>query len=535
MSGYIDRYEEWKAHGYAQDMDESLVEDSFYKELEFGTGGLRGKIGEGTNRMNERTVGRATLGLASYVKKHGGSRVAIAYDSRKFSKEFAILAADIFSSFGLEVKMFRVLMPTPVLSYAVRLIKADAGVVLTASHNPKEYNGYKVYNSKGCQITDEAAAEITEEISKYGYFTDYRKDESLISFFGEEVLDGFLDGVMKKSVARVSYDDLKIVYTPLNGTGRAPIMALYERLGVKHVYIVKEQEMPNSDFTTCPYPNPEEDSALKLAYDLANTKEAELIVATDPDADRVGVAERDSYGNIRRFSGNEVGLILLEYILKAKKAENELTSASYVVKTIVTSDIGRKIAEKYGLKCVDVLTGFKYIGETIDRLEKGRYVFGFEESCGYLIGDYARDKDSVGAVMLITEAKAYYKSRGLSLCDVIDGIYKEYGYTETMLLSRSFDGPRGADEKNALIASVRKDPPSEISGRRVESFKDYLLGIDGLPKSDVMELSGDGFKVIIRPSGTEPKLKMYLFADGRTKEEASESLKNIRNSLDEIC
>ncbi len=536
MSIASKRYDEWRTHGYAQNMNERDIEDAFYRDLEFGTGGLRGKIGEGTNRMNYLTVGRATLGLASYICKRGDNKtVAIAYDSRLFSKEFAHRAAEIFSSFGIKVKIFSELMPTPVLSYAIRKIGADAGIVITASHNPKAYNGYKVYNEKGCQITDDAAAEITSEIEKYGYFTEFEKREELITYFDDELLEDFLADVMKHSVRNVDYSNIKMVYSPLNGTGRVPVKKLYEKMGFGGVTVVKEQEMPDGNFTTCPYPNPEEESALTLAYELMRSECAELMIATDPDADRVGVAEQDGSGNIRRFSGNEIGLILLEYILKAKAEKGELNDNQYAVKTIVTSDIGRKIANNYGLKCVDVLTGFKYIGETIDRLSSEEYVFGFEESCGYLIGDYARDKDAIGAVMLVTEAKAYYKSLGLTLCDVIEGIYKKYGYTETLLCSKQFDGPSGADEKNALIASIRENPYTHIDGKKVTSFKDYSKGLNGLPKSDVMEFSGDGFKVIVRPSGTEPKLKTYIFADGKSSIEAKRAVVAIKNSLNEIC
>ncbi len=533
MSIIETRYLEWKEHGIVGEMSDELKSDSFYKELEFGTGGLRGKIGEGTNRMNFKSVGRATHGLAdSILKNHENPHVLIAYDSRKYSAEFARHSAEIFSSKGVKCSMFKELMPTPVLSYAVRALGADAGIVITASHNPKEYNGYKVYNEKGCQITDSAAAEITAEISKYGYFTEHKTNEELISYIDDSVLEGFIGEVMKKSVQELNTDCMpNIIYTALNGTGRLPVKMLFEKMGVENVATVKEQEMPDPDFTTCPYPNPEEDKALILAYDLADEKRADIILATDPDADRLGVAERDKNGNIRRFSGNEVGLILLEYILSARKQNRTLPEKSFVVKTIVTSDIGRKIAEKYGVKCVDVLTGFKYIGETIDRLNDEEFIFGFEESCGYLIGDYARDKDSIGAVMLLAEAASYYKSKGKTLSNVIDSIYEEYGFTVTLLLSKQFEGADGAMEKQKLLENIRQNPYKTIDGKPVESFKDYLLSIDGLPKSDVMEFSGDGFKFIIRPSGTEPKLKVYFFADGKTKEEAEKNLAKIREDV----
>ncbi len=531
------RYADWRTQGCVGKMDEEEKRDSFYRELEFGTGGLRGKLGGGTNRMNFQTVGRATMGLAQYLRSnYMFPKIAIAYDSRKYSKEFAQWAAEIMSGEGIEVYLFEELMPTPVLSYAVRTLKTSAGIVITASHNPKEYNGYKVYNENGCQITDEAAKEITAEIEQASYFCGVSPDRSRIHMLNEDVLRSFIQEVYKYSL----FDEVakyapKIIYTPLNGTGRRPAELLFEQMGIETVTVVEEQRFPDSEFATCPFPNPEEDRALDLAYRYARRRDAELILATDPDADRVGVAERDAKGNIRRFTGNEVGLLLLDFLLKTKAKRGELPKNGMVVKTIVTSDIGRAIAEKYGVDTVDVLTGFKYIGETMDRIEDEReYLFGFEESCGYLIGKYARDKDAIGALLWIIEAKAFYKSQNKTLSDAMEEIYQTYGYMATNLASTMFEGADGAQQKEEIIASVRQSPLTEITGREITSFKDYSTGIGNLPKSDVMEFSGEGFKFIIRPSGTEPKLKIYYFANGATREKAQALLKEIKSEFEEI-
>ncbi len=531
------RYLEWRDHGCVGELTQEEKIDAFYKELEFGTGGLRGKIGEGTNRMNFQTVGRATFGLAEYlIKKYSQPKIAIAYDSRKFSKEFAALAADIMSGMGVEVYLFSTLMPTPVLSYTVRKLGATAGIVITASHNPKVYNGYKVYNERGCQITDEAAEDITAEIEKQGYFNEIKANLSLIHTIGEDVLQSFIEEVYSYSLfADAKKYAPKIVYTPLCGTGRRPAELLFEKMGVESVTVVEEQRMPDAEFSTCPYPNPEEDSALKLAYEYAEKYDAELILATDPDADRVGVAERDKKGNIRRFTGNEVGLILLNFFMERKSAEGKLPKKGTVIKTIVTSDLGKAIAEKYGVDCVDVLTGFKYIGEMMDRIaEKSEFLFGFEESCGYLIGSFARDKDSIGALMWITEAKAYYHSQNKSLSKVMEEIYEEHSYVATHLSSILFEGADGAKKKEGIIASVRSNPITEIVGRKITCFKDYKTGIDGLPISDVMEFSGNGFKFILRPSGTEPKLKIYYFVGGKTLALAEKDLEEIKTAFEKI-
>ena len=537
MSLISERYSEWLSKNSVSEMSESDKIDSFYRELEFGTGGLRGKIGAGTNRMNFQTVGRATFGLAQYLKrKNDCPKIAVAYDSRKYSKEFAELVAAIMSFRDIEVYLFSTLTPTPVLSYAVRELKVSAGVVITASHNPKEYNGYKVYNENGCQITDKAAKEITTEISKFGYFEKYKANPELIHYVGDELLERFIGQVRKYSFFEDAYKYApKIVYTPLCGTGRKPVERLFEKMNISSVIVVKEQEMPDENFSTCPFPNPEEDAALSLAYEYANKNNAELILGTDPDADRVGVAERSPDGTIKRFSGNEVGLILLDFILKLKKEKGGLSRNSTVIKTIVTSALGESIAKKYGVRLINVLTGFKYIGEQIDLLEsENDYIFGFEESCGYLLGSYARDKDSIGAVMALVEAKAYYKSQNKSLHDILEDIYNEYGHMITHLDTFMFEGQEGASKKEKILSYIRNNPFRKVVGRDVKEFIDYKSGVNGLPKSDVMEFSGEGFKFIIRPSGTEPKLKIYYFVSNITEDAARTDLQSIRKELSAI-
>ncbi len=531
------RYELWKAQGCAGDMTEEEKQDAFYKELEFGTGGLRGKLGQGTNRMNFQTVSKATHGLARYLKeKFPQPSVAIAYDSRKYSREFAGLAAEILSGQGIRVYLFEELMPTPVLSYAVRSTGASAGIVITASHNPKVYNGYKVYNEKGCQITDQAAREITEKISACGYFDKTQGDPSRITHLGQEMLSAFIREVRRYSL----FPDTrlwapKIVYTPLNGTGRKPVLRLLEEMEIPDVHVVAQQELPDCEFTTCPYPNPEEDSALALAYREAEETGAELILATDPDADRVGVAVRGQDGRMHRLSGNEVGLLLLEYVLRRKAETGTLGPNATVVKTIVTSALGKELTARYGVAIRDVLTGFKYIGEQIDSLPSQEdFLFGFEESCGYLAGPYARDKDAIGAVMLVVEAAAYYRSQGMTLLQAMEAIYQRYGYMETGLQSLLFEGPQGAAEKDALIDAIRRQPPKTVAGQAITEFLDYSLGIQGLPKSNVMSFRGQGFQFIVRPSGTEPKLKIYYFAGGRTRSQAQAALADLRQAVTEL-
>ncbi len=506
----------------------ALIEDAFYKELRFGTGGLRGKLGAGTNRMNVYTVGRATFGLADHILESGAKKsVAIAYDSRNKSREFARLIAEIMSYKGIKAYLFDTLMPTPVLSYTVRKFSLGAGVVVTASHNPKEYNGYKVYDEKGCQLTDKAAALVTESIEKYGYFNDFIPNESLITMLKEDVLDDFIDEVTRFSLRVGGSYRPKIVYTPLNGTGRLPIVKLFEKIGVKDYLIVPEQEYPDGNFTTCPFPNPEEKEALSLAVDLAKKSGYNLVIATDPDADRMGIAVVDERG-ARLFNGNETGVLMENAILSALVEQNRLPKNPYIVKTIVTTPLAAKIAASFSVKAKDVLTGFKYIGEAIDASVGENYVFGMEESYGYLVGTHARDKDAVSAVMTLVETTRYYAEKGLSLSEALEKIYEKYGYYCSALYYKVFDGKSGMEYMSSFMEGLRTRPYESVCGQKVTSFTDYGKGVNGLPKSNVLSFSGEKFTLIVRPSGTEPKIKFYITATSADHGDAQNLLEQIK-------
>lgn len=515
--------------------DEEAINERFYCELEFGTGGLRGKLRAGTNGMNVNTVSRAAAGLAEYLTEtvKGEKSVAIAYDSRNKSREFAFLSAEIFSAKGIKAYIFDELAPTPVLSFAVRYLKTSAGVVVTASHNPKEYNGYKVYNEKGCQITEEAARAITEKIENASYFGKYRSNNTLIEVLDNRVMNAFLSEVEKLSLFDGTASSApKIVYTPLNGTGYKPVTEILKRIGVKDLTVVPEQAYPDGNFPTCPYPNPEEKAALKLAIELAEKTNADMVLATDPDADRVGIAVRKKDGGFRLFNGNETGAIMENFMLSVKSKNGSMPKNPVVVKTIVTSDMATDIAKKYGAEVKEVLTGFKYIGETIDSLENPEdYVFGMEESYGYLVGRHVRDKDSVSAAMIIVEAAAYYASTGKTLIDALEDLYAEFGYYKTALVSRVYPGEKGKTEMDALISALRENPLKEIAGIKINEFKDYSKGIEGLPKSNVLSFIGDGIKVIVRPSGTEPKVKYYLTAKRPTEKESDEVVELLKKHI----
>lgn len=506
-------------------------EDRFYRELVFGTGGLRGVIGAGTNRMNVYTVGRATMGLADYMLEIGAKKSAvIAYDSRYMSREFAMRAAEIFSSKGIRAYVFDKLTPTPVLSYAVRALGAGAGIVITASHNPKEYNGYKVYNEKGCQITDNAAAEILTKINEHGYFEPYTANSSLIKLIGDEILEDYLSEIRKYSL----FDETEVyapsvVYTPLHGTGNVPVRKILDDIGVADVSVVAEQEEPDSDFTTCPYPNPEERAALKLALEQAEKSRAELVIATDPDADRVGIVARKNDGSYRFLNGNETGILLMNYMLERKAALGTLGTEPNVIKTIVTTDMAFSVAKKYGASVKEVLTGFKYIGEEMDRTDN--FVMGMEESYGYLVGTHARDKDAVSAVMLIAQMYAYYKKAGKSIATVLDDLYEEHGYYLTDLVSLTYKGASGAERMKAIIAGIREAQSIGIDGENFE-FTDFGEGVDGLPKSDVLRFKNDAVRVIIRPSGTEPKLKIYYQINAKCEQQARIELERVKSCVE---
>lgn len=505
-------------------------EDRFYRDLAFGTGGLRGVIGAGTNRMNVYTVGRATMGLADYMLEARAKKsVVIAYDSRNMSPEFAMRAAEVLSSKGILAYVFDKLTPTPVLSYAVRALKAGAGIVITASHNPKEYNGYKVYNEHGCQITDNAAAKILESIGKHDYFESYTVNPELIKLLDDEILDKYLEDIKKYSLFNetAAYAP-SVVYTPLHGTGNIPVRKILASIGVSDVKIVPEQEAPDSNFTTCPYPNPEERAALTLALEEAKESGAELVIATDPDADRVGVVAREDNENYRFLNGNETGILLMNYMLERKAALGTLGDAPTVIKTIVSSDMAFSVAKKYGATVKEVLTGFKYIGEEMDRTDN--FVMGMEESYGYLVGTHARDKDAVSAVMLVLEMYAYYKKAGKSLTKVLDELYVEHGYYLTDLVSLTYKGASGAEKMKAIIASVRREPDIGLTEKL--EFTDFGIGVDGLPKSDVLRFKSDRARIIIRPSGTEPKLKIYYQINAENEAKAREELERVKSRVE---
>ena len=531
-------YERWLAKVQDSEIKNELlsvfgndkeIEDRFYKSLTFGTGGLRGIIGAGTNRMNIYTVGKATFGLAEYLLSTGGKSIVIAYDSRNKSAEFARLAAEIMSYKGIKAHLFSELTPTPVLSFAVRYLKASAGIVITASHNPKEYNGYKVYNALGCQITDEAARAITAKINEYDYFNDFTPNEALIEVLDDSVKMAFLEAIKGLSLTNVTDKNApSIVYSPLHGTGRKYVQAILKEMGIKEVYTVQEQELPDGNFTTCPYPNPEEKAALTLALRDAEIYKPDLVMATDPDADRIGIAVPNEKGEYVLLNGNETGSILLYYILLKKQEMGIPCTRSTVIKTIVTTDIIFDMAKEYGAEVKEVLTGFKYIGEALEETQD--YLLGLEESYGYLVGTHARDKDAVSAAMMIAEACAYFKEKGKGLYKVLQEIYKRYGYYQTDLKSISLPGKDGMEKMQKILSNIRKNPPREIDGQALH-FDDFAQGLFGLPKSDVLRFKNENYRLIIRPSGTEPKMKIYLQAKGKNQELAVAKLQAMQALL----
>lgn len=526
------------------DMD--AIRDRFYRNLEFGTGGLRGVIGAGTNRMNIYTVRHATQGLANYVnEEYSNPSVAIAYDSRIKSDIFAKNAASVLAANGIKVYIYNELMPTPMLSYAVRALKCQAGIVVTASHNPAKYNGYKVYGDDGCQITLKGAAAVLEKINELDVFNDIKMssfDDGLangsISYIGEDIINSYFDSVLTQgiNIDLCAESGLKVVYTPLNGTGNKPVRTILSKIGIKDVTVVEEQEMPDGNFTTCPYPNPEIREALELGLKKCEEVKPDLLLATDPDCDRVGIAVPSDNGYVL-FSGNEVGAMLLEYICSERTKKGTMPKNPIAVKTIVTTDIVNEIGKAYHVEIIDVLTGFKFIGEQIGLLEKKgedeRYIFGFEESYGYLSGGYVRDKDAVNASMLICEMAAYYRTQGTTLLQARENLYKKYGVYYHSLHSFTFEGESGMIKMNNIMNTLRNDHLAEIAGLKVVRIDDYKLSISKdvitgissditLPKSDVLAffLEG-GAKIIVRPSGTEPKIKTYYTAKAPTYEEAT--------------
>lgn len=524
--------------------DEEGKNDRFYRDLEFGTGGLRGVIGAGTNRMNVYTVKKATQGLAEYILGNDVAKsVAIGYDSRIKSTYFAKSAAEVLAANGIKVYIYKELMPTPMLSWAVRYLKCGAGIVVTASHNPAKYNGYKAYGSDGCQLTLEAAAIVLDKINHIDIFegvksVDFDKAvaDGSISYIGDDVIDKYLAKVKEQGLHTdlVASSGLKVVYTPLNGTGNKPVRRILKEIGVENVTVVPEQENPDGNFPTCPFPNPEIREALQKGLDLCESVKPDLLLATDPDCDRVGIAVPDG-DHYELFTGNETGALLLEYICKERIALGKMPKNPVAVKTIVTSDITKAICNKYGVELREVLTGFKFIGEQIGLLEKDgeedRYIFGFEESYGYLAGGYVRDKDAVVASMLICEMAAFYRTKGISLIEARKNLYNEYGVYYNCLENFQFEGAAGMQKMKDLMSGIRASKFDDIGGLKVQATTDYATSkktaADGavsevaLPKSDVVTWNlDDDASVIIRPSGTEPKIKVYYTTKGAKKEDA---------------
>ena len=527
---------------------EEDINDRFYRDLEFGTGGLRGVIGAGTYRMNEHTVARATQGYSNYLNKAAKNpSVSIAYDSRNKSDIFAKTAASVFAANGILVNIYKELMPTPSLSYAVRALNCDGGIVVTASHNPAKYNGYKVYGADGCQITLEVADAILAEIEAVDVFDDVKimdfeagLSEGKIKYIEDDVITGFIDAVSERALNPKEIDkNVSIVYTPLNGTGRYCVTRCLKENGYTQITIPKEQEMPDGNFTTCPYPNPEIREALEVGLKKAKEVGSDLLLATDPDCDRVGVAvkEGDDY---QLISGNQMGILLFDYICKTYKANGTMPENPVVVTTIVSTKMIDKIAADYGVEVRRVLTGFKFIGEQIGFLEADgevdRYIFGFEESYGYLSGGHVRDKDGVNASLLICEMFAHYKAMGISLVQMLNQLYEKYGYFKEALQSITFEGASGAKKMADLMESLRTNAPKEVAGYKVIDVKDYKAGIGNLPKSNVLEFNmEDDINVLVRPSGTEPKIKMYYLVKGSSEQAGAEIVAALESYFTEVC
>ena len=546
MQDYQKEYQRWMA-AELEDFDlkrelqcmagqEEEIKEHFARALEFGTAGIRGTLGAGTNRMNLFVVRQATEGLARYILEEKLEKlVAISYDSRLKGWTFAKEAAKVLAANGITVRMYDALMPVPALSFATRYYHCSAGIMLTASHNPAEYNGYKAYGSDGCQMTDEAAGKVYKKIQETDVLTGYKTmefakavEEGLIRFVGEDCKEAFYKSVLSQQVHPGLCKDagLTLVYSPLNGTGLEPVTRIFKEMGIEDVSIVPEQEYPNGYFTTCPYPNPEIFAALEKGLALAKEKNADLMLATDPDADRVGIAMRCQDGSYELVSGNEMGVLLLDYIAKGRKDEGTLPERPVAVKSIVSTPLADKVAEYYGIELRHTLTGFKWIGEQIKLLEEkgeeNRFIFGFEESYGYLSGTAVRDKDAVVASMLICEMAAYYRKNGSSIKERLEQIYAQHGYYLNSVDSFSFPGLSGMDKMQGIMDSLRKESPKDFAGSKVKECVDYLdIEKTGLPKANVLIYHlEDGSSIIVRPSGTEPKIKAYYTTLGKNKDEA---------------
>lgn len=549
---YIETYEIWKTKqledpDLTKEMDQIAGQDQeikerFIKSLEFGTAGLRGVLGVGTNRMNVYTVAVATQGMADYItNSFKYPTVAIAYDSRIKSELFAKVAASVFAANGVKAYIFKELMPTPTLSFAVRELKCSAGIVVTASHNPSKYNGYKAYGNDGCQLTPEAAEQVLELAAKTDIFDGVKKinfeqglKDGSIEYISDELVEEFMNRVFALRVSKepIGQSDLKVVYTPLNGTGNKPVREILKRMGINQVTIVPEQENPDGNFPTCSYPNPEEKATLQLGIELCRKIDGDLVLATDPDADRVGIAVKH-HGEYVLPTGNEVGVLMIDYIAKSKIAQGIMPKDAIMVKSIVSTPLADKVAESYGIKTINVLTGFKYIGEQITMLaEKGeqdRFLLGFEESYGYMTGDHVRDKDAVNGAMIICEMAEYYKKQGKTLIDALEDIFAKFGVYSAKVKGYTFEGTDGMDKMANIMEDLRNNPPSEISKYKVLSHADYQTskrfkdGVESkidLPSADVLEYDlENNLKVVVRPSGTEPKIKVYLTIVSNNRDE----------------
>ena len=558
--GYQESYNEWLANAYFDEKtkeelkgiagDEKEIEERFYKELEFGTGGLRGIIGAGTNRMNIYTVRKASQGLANYIIKNNGQDkgVAIAYDCRFMSPEFADVTALCLAANGIKAYVFDALRPTPELSYALRELKCIAGVVVTASHNPPEYNGYKVYWEDGAQVSVPRDQEIIDEVNKVRITEaktmelEEAKAKGLYNVIGSEIDDKYIAELKKliihPEIIEEMADDIRIVYSPFHGTGNVPVRRILKELGFKHVFVVPEQELPDPAFTTLDYPNPEDPKAFTLALKLAKEKDADIVLATDPDADRLGIYAKDTKtGEYIPFTGNMSGMLIGEYRISEEKNLGTLPSNGALVKTIVTTNLADAIASAYGLKLIEVLTGFKYIGDQIKRFEQdgsNEYVFGLEESYGCLAGTHARDKDAVCAVMCLAEAAAFYKKKGLTLWDQMINIYEKYGYYREGIHTITLKGIDGAEQIKTMMQNIRSNPPKSFGDLKVNRFVDYDKGpeVTGLPYSDVLyfDLENDSW-CCVRPSGTEPKIKFYMGVKGTSLEDSDRKLQALKEAV----
>lgn len=545
---YRKEYERWLQNADSdikaelEKMDEAGIEDAFYRDLAFGTGGLRGIIGAGTNRMNVYVVAKASQGLANYLLSTSPEpSVVIGYDSRIKSDVFAKTAAGVFAANGITVHFWPQLLPVPTVSFATRELKASAGVMITASHNPSKYNGYKVYGADGCQITTETAKAILEQINALDIFADVKTmdfddavAEGKIKYIEDSVLTSFIEAVKSQSVLYGDPIDrnVAIVYSPLNGTGLVPVTRVLQETGFTNITVVEEQRLPDGNFPTCPYPNPEIREAMELGLAYCKRTGADLLLATDPDCDRCGIAVKTSAGDYQLLTGNEVGLLLLDFICSQRTKHNAMPTSPTFVKTIVTMDLAEKIAEHYGVTTVNVLTGFKFIGEVIGRMEDERnYICGFEESYGYLTGSYVRDKDAVNAAFMICEMFAYYKTHGISLLQKLEELYGQYGYCLNTLHSYEFPGSAGMEKMSQIMQGFHKGV-DQIAGTKVLRTEDYSVGLNGLPASDVLKYFTSSGSVVIRPSGTEPKLKAYISVTAADRTAAEEAERRITADLE---